>query len=383
VSVLERPTGGLVDIDGARYGPYLQVDLKWEGSLSEAGTCFRFERLGSAWVHVAGFEYGPFDEAGVPTFLDETGDVSWFTFARDRGRYACVHDEEYGPYQSVSSPTWSADGRVVAFSIRRGNRGYLVHEDEEKGPFPSKRILAVLDSSGEHLALAYDSRGKKRVELDGELLGSFEYINLVPSCFSQDGESLAFGSHKREGKHHLAHFWVDGRLEGPFGDADGPWWSPEGHLVWAYASTDWSKEALVIDGEVHELQAPMEWERGSAFGFAPDGRFVCVLRGFPDGDQLLIGEETHGPFFLQQPSHSDKIILFDEAGRYAFAYRPLRSPSWYVHFDGEEFGPYGAVDFALSPKGTLSIAHLDEKRSRVVLLTGSKKKTKAKSRRRR
>lgn len=336
-----------------RLGPF--DDVKWgRHCFTSDGLrlAFAFERAKSWWVWLDGEELGPFSAVESVGFVDGA-----LLLEARRGRRSVVRlgDFESDEFEGVFWPKRAPDG-TFAFGFKRGSAFFIRQGDSTLGPFRSKPRFAV--GSGGRSAVYLEVDGDARLELDGELVLQLQgHVVRVDGGFSPDGSRFGVAYQDRG----FAGFYLDGVRRDQLGYADGPWWSPDSaHVAWC---ADDDRGLLVVDGVETALGARVDFEEGSSFRFAPDGRFCLVLSDEASGEQLLrVGGSQFGPFFLESSARRsayEKIAFSADGAQLAFRYRDATGKS-FVHRGDERFGPLDSrSSYTLTADGTLCIAAFD------------------------
>ena len=336
-----------------RLGPFDDVSLGSDCfSTDGQHFTFAFERAGSWWVWFDGRELGPYSTARKPALY---GTTLVFPAFRDQRHTIWIGDQEYD-CEHAFSPRVATDG-CFAFGFTKGGEDFIQHGLVVLGPF-GDRLNFQIGRSG-RIAIEHQVDGKTCVELDGMRVwevSAGHVVSLEP-CFSPDAKRFGFAY--QDGRY--AGFYVDGVRRDDLGYADGPWWSHDSqHLAWG---ADDDRGLIVINGQERELASRIDFEQGSSFRFAPDGRFCFVTRDDTSGKQILcIGDEQFGPFSIEcsaRRSAYEQVAFSADGAHFAFMIR-AEERRVIVQRDHQKFGPFGSgSQFSMNSDGLLNIATFD------------------------
>lgn len=248
-------------------------------------------------------------------------------------------------------------------------------------PVPVERNIMSADWSadGSQLAIVRAIDGTNQLEFPiGTLLhktsGWISGVRISP-----DGKRLAFIEHPvrhdNQGLVKLAESGSVRTLSGPWGNAGGVAWHPNGHEVWFTASRDSAPKSLWAVNPSGEIRIAAEMAGAiSLRDIAPDGR-VLASRETRRLEMAVIGSDESSPRNLSlhdwsrvaDVSADGTMVLFDESGAAAGSQYQI-----YVRRLGDEspmhLGEGRAMAFTPAGRSVLTLGTQERSRFRIVPL---------------
>ncbi|MCA9219506.1 MAG: hypothetical protein KDA71_04220, partial [Planctomycetales bacterium] len=152
VAILGDEGDQTIRVNDDLFGPFDTIDLPaWPNfAAAPKSIAFRFVRRGKVWMHVDGFEFGPYDDADTPTLLD---DSAVYRFRRGNEHYVFANGEEYGPFDHIDTRVVAHGGRL-AFVAGHGGKSQLWLDGQPTGEYCRRADVAFSDD-GQRTAIVY------------------------------------------------------------------------------------------------------------------------------------------------------------------------------------------------------------------------------------
>ena len=313
----ERDDGWTVVVDGRELGVWDGIgEIAW--SPDSRRLVYSAQR-GRTWRVVNDGREGPaFDALRAGTLVySPRGDRLAYIGERGDARMAVIDGVIGPPCDGISNLVFSADGAVVAYVVRSGERARLVHEN---GGGTERRAGAR--AGGEPASV--------RPALPF-------YDAILEVALAPRGGRVAFTAVR-----DLQVMAVVDGVEGTLEDAvTSLTWSPDGQRL-AWIARRGQVERVVVDGVPG---ADHESVRPSRMAFNPDGSHFVHVATQPGGWSVVF-DGVPGPIYddITTP------LFAPEGGRWAYVAR--RGSASVVVLDGRESVPYAWVsDLLFGPGG--------------------------------
>ena len=237
--------------------------------------------------------------------------------------------------QTALSPSWSADGRLFAYTQFGEGRGGVVVQNLATGtllPVPGTQsglnITPAFSPDGKTIAYAHSDEAGTDIftasysdRCCAQRLTVGRYADNLSATFSPDGRRIAFVS-TRAGPPQVYVMAADGtdqELLAPFdfgatGASNAPEWSPDGANVVFHREVDHSQQLFLVDVAGRRLRQMTSAGRNEDATWAPDGRHLAFVSDRSGARQLwIIDIETgrvrqlHTPGAARLPSWSRRL----------------------------------------------------------------------------